>query len=60
MLTRERDHGNPSVSVRVSIVVMKHHDERNLGITKKFTQFTLTTQFIITGSQGRNSSRKGT
>ena len=47
-----------SVLVRVSIAVMKHHSQKQVG--KKVWLTILYPQFITEGSQNRNSSRAGT
>jgi hypothetical protein len=44
------------VSVGVAVAVIEHHDEINLGRNG----YASTSQFIIKGSQDRNSSRAGT
>ena len=44
------------VSVRVSIAVMKHHDQKQVGEERVYLAYTPNTE----GSQDKNSSRVGT
>jgi hypothetical protein len=57
---QEYGEGYISVLVRVTIAVMKHHDQNQVGEEKVYSIYTSTSQLIIKGSQNRNSSRAGT
>ena len=46
--------------VMVTIGVMKHHDQKQLGEERFYSAGTSTSQFITEGSQERSSSRAGT
>lgn len=48
------------VLVRVSIAMMKHHDQKQIGEEMVYLAYTSTPQFITKGSQSRNSHREGT
>jgi hypothetical protein len=52
--TCERD-----IVVRVTIAVMKHHEQKQVGEERVCSAYTFTSQFISKGSQKRNSSRVG-
>jgi hypothetical protein len=50
----------PFVLVRVTIAMMKHHDQKQLGEEKVYLAYTSTLLSIIEGSQDRNSNRPRT
>lgn len=45
--------------MRVTIAVIKHHDEKQVGEKWVYFVYTSISQFITEGSQGRNSCRVG-
>jgi hypothetical protein len=47
----------PSVLVLVTIAVMKHSEQSNLGCKKLISAYASIFLFIIEGSQDRNSNR---
>jgi hypothetical protein len=48
-----------SLLIRVSVAVIKYHDQRQLGGGKSYFSYTSISQFISQGGQARNSSRVG-
>ena len=52
--------GLPITFVKFTPASMKHHDPKQLGEERVCLAYASTPQFIIEGSQGRNSSRAGT
>ena len=48
------------VLVRVTVAVMKHHEQKQLGKGRVYLAYASTSLFIIGGSQDRYSSRVGT
>ena len=47
-----------SILVRVTIVVMKHHDQTQAEEERIYLTYTFTSQSIAEGSQDRNSNRR--
>ena len=49
-----------SLLVRVTVAVMRHHDQKQTGEKKVYLASTSTSLLIIKGSRDRNSNRAGT
>jgi hypothetical protein len=48
------------VSVRVTIAVIKHHEQKQVEEERVYATHSSIQQFIIKSSEGRSSSRAGT
>ena len=48
------------VLVRITVAVLEHHDEKQIGEERVYLGYTSTLLFIIRGVQDRNTSKTGT